>query len=274
MAARSYTHKRSWKNLLINRGYQLRFTLFMVGVSAVLMAALGYQVLNVAQRTTQVAIAQVHSIDCERLHAPPAPPAPAEAAPEPEPAPAAAPAEPRRRNIQVKSEMQIVEPTTPPPGGTPTPSVAERLEAKGRCMAVQKERLQNLTNRERDIRYALLIVGAVILIGLFVYGIKMTHRVAGPLYKIGQYLADLRDGRYGPVYNLRKGDHLVEFFEHFKQAHQRLLVMQKEDITELKAMIAAFEAAGLSGRNAEVDAALAELKILVNDKEKSIATQA
>ena len=33
--ARGY--KRSWKNLLINKRYQLRFTLFMVGLSVVLM---------------------------------------------------------------------------------------------------------------------------------------------------------------------------------------------------------------------------------------------
>ena len=33
-------YKRSWKNLLINKRYQLRFTLFMVGVSALLMAVL------------------------------------------------------------------------------------------------------------------------------------------------------------------------------------------------------------------------------------------
>ena len=34
-------YKRSWKNLLLNKRYQLRFTLFMVGLSAVLMAGLG-----------------------------------------------------------------------------------------------------------------------------------------------------------------------------------------------------------------------------------------
>ena len=31
-------YKRSWKNLLLNKRYQLRFTLFMVGVSALLMS--------------------------------------------------------------------------------------------------------------------------------------------------------------------------------------------------------------------------------------------
>ena len=44
-------YKRSWKNLLINKRYQLRFTLFMAGLAAVLIAALGYFVMFYADRT-------------------------------------------------------------------------------------------------------------------------------------------------------------------------------------------------------------------------------
>ena len=32
MSAPTHEHKRSWKNLLINKRYQLQFTLFMVGL--------------------------------------------------------------------------------------------------------------------------------------------------------------------------------------------------------------------------------------------------
>src|SRR5262249_50714472 len=51
--------KRSWKNLLINKQYQLRFTLFMVGISAVLMTALGWWVLRTANQATDVASGSV-----------------------------------------------------------------------------------------------------------------------------------------------------------------------------------------------------------------------
>jgi hypothetical protein len=37
------SYKRSWRNLLINKRYQLRFTLFMVGLTSLLMAGLGIQ---------------------------------------------------------------------------------------------------------------------------------------------------------------------------------------------------------------------------------------
>ena len=48
--ARGY--KRSWKNLLINKRYQLRFTLFMVGMAALLMTGLGVWVMRVADEAT------------------------------------------------------------------------------------------------------------------------------------------------------------------------------------------------------------------------------
>ena len=58
------------------------------------------------------------------------------------------------------------------------------------------------------IVYALLATGALLVFGLTLYGIKMTHRVAGPLHKVTLYLDKLRDGTYDAVHNLRKGDQL------------------------------------------------------------------
>src|SRR5262245_33073132 len=55
MAGAKPQYKRSWKNLLLNKRYQLRFTLFMVGVSAVLMSGLGVWVLKEANEATSVA---------------------------------------------------------------------------------------------------------------------------------------------------------------------------------------------------------------------------
>jgi hypothetical protein len=52
-------YKRSWKNLLINKRYQLRFTLFMVGLSTVLMLGLGIWVMKVANETTEVSATSV-----------------------------------------------------------------------------------------------------------------------------------------------------------------------------------------------------------------------
>ncbi len=60
-------YKRSWKNLLLNKRYQLRFTLFMVGVSAVLMSGLGIWVMKEANEATTVAMARVRGEACPKV---------------------------------------------------------------------------------------------------------------------------------------------------------------------------------------------------------------
>src|SRR5580765_3340063 len=60
-------YKRSWKNLLLNKRYQLRFTLFMVGISAVLMIVLGWWVMKEANEATTVAMARVRGEACPKV---------------------------------------------------------------------------------------------------------------------------------------------------------------------------------------------------------------
>ncbi|HET9623126.1 MAG TPA: hypothetical protein VFP84_17255, partial [Kofleriaceae bacterium] len=60
-------YKRSWKNLLINKRYQLRFTLFMVGVSSLLMVGLGIWVMRVANETTEFSMTSVRGEACPKV---------------------------------------------------------------------------------------------------------------------------------------------------------------------------------------------------------------
>jgi hypothetical protein len=75
----------------------------------------------------------------------------------------------------------------------------------------------------------------------------------------------MRAGRFDKVYNLRKGDQLVEFYDHFKLAHDGVVAMQRDDITQIAQVIAAAEAAGAGGHPAVV-----ELRELLARKEKSV----
>src|SRR5690349_2489938 len=67
--AGSQAYKRSWKNLLLNKRYQLRFTLFMVGFAAVLMVVLGWWVMRVANEATTVAMSRVIGEPCPKVPA-------------------------------------------------------------------------------------------------------------------------------------------------------------------------------------------------------------
>jgi len=270
-------YKRSWKNLLINKRYQLRFTLFMVGLSTVLMAGLGIWVMKVANETTTVSMASVRGTPCPKVPAlteaeelPPVPmklpsedPAPAEPAPEPPPVPSTGIDEEPTRRVKVQIEESTME-MTPTLPKVPTDFVA-KVVGHYTCEMRLAGKIDALEHGRSLILWVLIGTGLFLVLGLAVYGIKMTHKVAGPLFKVSLYLAKMKDGRFDKVWNLRKGDQLVDFYDHFKTAHSGVVQMQKDDIEKIKGVIAAAEAAG-AGEHATV----VELREMLKRKEKAI----
>jgi hypothetical protein len=331
-ADRSY--KRSWKNLLINKRYQLRFTLFMVGLAGLLMLGLGIWVMRVANETTTVSMASIRGEACPKVpsvgdgaangdddDSVPAPsmklddapdgsvgdsPAPASAASEPA-APVAEPsaepgADPAADPKEEAANPRKAEPSPPPAHGRPPgrnagaaakpgaatddeprrvqvqidessmtltqavpPNFADRIVAHWTCELRQAATFDRLERGRMRILWAMIATGVMLVLGLAIYGIKMTHRVAGPLFKVSLYLSKMRAGRFDKVYNLRKGDQLVDFYDHFKHAHGGIVQMQRDDIARIAAVVNAAEAAG-----AGQDPAVVELRELLERKEKSI----
>jgi hypothetical protein len=332
-ADRSY--KRSWKNLLINKRYQLRFTLFMVGLAGLLMLGLGIWVMRVANETTTVSMASVRGEACPKVpslgdgaangeddDAAPTPsmkledspdgsigdsPSPASSASEPvapaddppvdpidrkmdrkddgakpggkpEPAPPSAPVndaappsgarkapgkgatedEPRHVQVQIDESSMTLTQAVPA-------NFADRIVAHWTCELRQAATFDRLERGRLRILWAMIATGMMLVLGLAIYGIKMTHRVAGPLFKVSLYLSKMRAGRFDKVYNLRKGDQLVDFYDHFKHAHGGIVQMQRDDIARIAAVVSAAEAAGAGQHPAVV-----ELRELLERKEKSI----
>jgi Na+/H+ antiporter NhaC len=98
---------------------------------------------------------------------------------------------------------------------------------------------QQFASNDKILMIILVSFGFVLSLVLAGYGIVLTHKVAGPLHKITGHLDQIRDGKIGVVYNLRKGDQLVDFFEHFKGAHDALRERTQEDIALLDKAIGA-----------------------------------
>jgi hypothetical protein len=293
------SYKRSWKNLLINKRYQLRFTLFMVGVSALLMACLGWWVMKEADQATEVGINNVLGREC------PPPPSLAastraqptavvvddvtqmKATPGAEPAAApgaAAPAEPGSaagppvpppdgdpaRKAPVVTLDESTMKSIPPPPPPVDPGYVSGLVSYQTCQIDQLARIESLHAGRTRILLVLIAVGLLLCVGLAVYGIKMTHKVAGPLHKVTLYFNKMRDGKLDTVYSLRKGDQLVDFYEHFKLAHGGVQGMQRDDIARLRATIDAADVAELAARSPEIAAALDDLRAMLARKEASL----
>jgi hypothetical protein len=358
-------YKRSWKNLLINKRYQLRFTLFMVGLSALLMAGLGLWVMKEANDATSVAKSSIAGDACPKVpvisgtvnddnggvplkldgegsavEAPTdAPSKMQHSAVDPKDvahhnanddviavqnawcldasctAEQAAPLEikmstPARCDAYVKRKLRDADAVaalrkalvpvvkcedggsftvadadaTPsehhvkvqldessmtmmpaPPSSRMLPAdYSNRLVAHWACVYRNQGKIADLEAGRRRILWVLVITGLALVFGLAIYGIKMTHRVAGPLFKVSLYLAKMKDGRYDKVWNLRKGDQLVEFYDHFKSAHGGVVALERGDIEQMTALIAAAKAAGAGETEAVKD-----LEALVARKEKA-----
>jgi nitrogen fixation/metabolism regulation signal transduction histidine kinase len=82
----------------------------------------------------------------------------------------------------------------------------------------------------------------VVLIGLL--GIFITHKIAGPVYKMKRLLKDVGAGKLNFQGGLRKGDELQHFFETFQKMVDSLKSRQKVEIEMLEAGIASAKSAG------------------------------
>lgn len=273
-------YKRSWKNLLINKRYQLRFTLFMAGLAAVLMTLLGWWVMRVAGEATNVAKSRQRGRICPALPeedvAPAAVRAPVkvdvgELKDEPAAAPDPDDDDGRHRVVMEPSTIKIEEPPPPPPP-RPSMSAAERQQILAERDACERDitaQIAAIEGNNRRILYVMVGSGVLLTLGLALFGIKMTHKVAGPLHKVTLYLGKMRDGRYDKVYDLRKGDQLLEFYEHFKHAHAGVTAMEKADIERVKAALDAVTADGVLERSPEAKAAAEALRKVLERKEAS-----
>jgi hypothetical protein len=115
----------------------------------------------------------------------------------------------------------------------PTDEMAQQLVAQ-------------FAHNDKVMLAVLIAFGVILSVVLSAYGIVLTHKIAGPLYKVTLYLDKMRDGKLGQVYNLRKGDELVEFFEHFKAAHDAVRARTEGDIALLDKAIASVGTGGLA----------------------------
>jgi hypothetical protein len=197
-------YKRSWKNLLLDKNYQLVFTLVMVVSAALFMAGLGLLVAREAESATKTA-----------------------------------------KGDLAGNSMYLEQ------------NVIEDTEAR-------------LQSRQRLINYVLIGSGLALCAGLFVFGIKTTHKVAGPMFKVGLYCEKMAKGKFDTVYNLRKGDQLVHFYDQFKAAHETMKKRQQQDVECLRAVVASAEKEDLASRSPDAAAKLDEIRALLKKKEVSL----
>jgi len=146
-----------------------------------------------------------------------------------------------------------------------TKTVEVQVKTSDLDEVAQKDIIDSFYARDRLLLLSIVGFGTLLSLILAGYGIVITHKVAGPLYKISTYYAKMREGHLGPVYNLRKGDQLQEHFEQFRTMHEAVRKRTQEEVEQLAKAIAGLEAAGASGEHIEA------LRALKKKKEDSLS---
>ncbi len=87
---------------------------------------------------------------------------------------------------------------------------------------------------DRALMYKMVGVGVGLVVILSLYLLIMTHKVAGPLYKVSLYFDKMAQGRLGKVTALRDGDMLQDFYSTFREMHDSVRTRAQADVISLE----------------------------------------
>lgn len=220
--------KRSAKNYLLDKSFQLKYTGYIVGITAAVSIALGGLLFwqsekTVAMGTEAVQIGQ-----------------------EANKAGKDAVAQSKALNDKLENDVKSGPYADDPVmiASLTEANKAETDKINARAKVLESAEANLVAKHDAIAKQRTLLLGTlgsvlfllVIILGLA--GIVITHKVAGPIFKMKRLLRDVGEGKLVVPGRLRKGDELVEFFDVFATMVEKLRVRQEKEIEYLDAAIA------------------------------------
>ncbi len=222
-------HQRSIKNYLLDAPFQLKYTGYLVGVALLISIVLGVFLWRTSGKVVEESGRVVEE----------------------------------SKKVSDIVKMQIKD--DPVYGDNPELMKAfneSAAESDGRVAAQQ-----NKVAAQQQVMLTSVVGGLallVLLIGLV--GIYITHKVAGPIFKMKGLLKQVGAGKLSfPRRGLRKGDELQHFFDEFLKMADELKARQQSEVERLEAGIEAVKAAGAT------DEALTKLMAVRDEMRSSLA---
>jgi methyl-accepting chemotaxis protein len=218
--------QRRLRNFLLDRHFQLKYSGYLVGVTLFLSVSLGVLLWRTGQELIVQSRSSV-SLGETVVEA--------------------------GRNLLVESEkvnavvrMSIVETYADDPALLEV-FQGEAKKRDGMLERSQKQleensmslRAQSQLIEHQYVVFAIVIVSALLLLvlGVGLAGVVVTHKVAGPVFKMKRLLGELAKGHFRVVARLRKGDELQHFFDAFNAAAEQLSRRQEEEIEQIGSVI-------------------------------------
>lgn len=124
---------------------------------------------------------------------------------------------------------------------------------------LQREVTRSMEAGDSGIVLTMVGIGVGLLIVLSVFLLVMTHKVAGPLYKVSVHFDEMAAGRLGSVAGPRKGDMLQDFYVNFRDMHEATRARVAAEAKTMQAVADACAAAQLGAGADGPTAALAQV---------------
>lgn len=131
-------------------------------------------------------------------------------------------------------------------------------EDDGALADIQREVEAQLTAGDSRLVLKMVGVGIGLVLVLSLYLLMMTHKVAGPLYKVSGYFDKMAEGKLGDTYALRRGDMLQDFYAEFRDMHVQVRERFQADHAVVENFLATCDKNGI-GRDGALGHALDEL---------------
>lgn len=135
-----------------------------------------------------------------------------------------------------------------------------RLEEQRVSLVKQAETLQSF---HRSLLWSLGGGLILLVLGIGAAGIFVTHKVAGPIFKMKRHLRQVAKGQLQVPWGLRKGDELVHFFDAFRDMVAALRIEREAHIERLEALILELDSSNTPDQ-------VAPLRELKRDMEKGL----
>jgi len=240
-------HKRQFKNYLLDRGFQLKYAGLLFAVAGVLSVVLGFllwrtsQALVVQSREAVAKGQQVVLLGQQVAK--------------------------ESRKVSSVVEMNIVK--DPFYADNPELLAAFKEDAANKdAVVIEQQRLlqeqaralgqqsAELEERQRTMLVSLFGMLTLLVFAVGLVGIVVTHKVAGPIFKMTRQINQLGEGSWRLPAPLRQGDELVHFFGAFAKMVHNLRAQRERELDMLDQAQAALagdgELSALRGELAKV----------------------
>jgi hypothetical protein len=127
---------------------------------------------------------------------------------------------------------------------------------------------QNLASEDAAPIYKMVFVGIGLAGILSLFLLIMTHKVAGPLFKVSMYFDRMAVGRLTAVTPLRDGDMLRDFFVTFESMHNAVRARQTADVEAMNSIATALWA---DNKDPQVAAAVKDFEAHIESRRKLLS---